>query len=46
MCRNTKVFADNGIHVTGIEISKTAIELARQNQTLLQDYNKKLPHKL
>jgi SAM-dependent methyltransferase len=28
--RNAKVFMDNGIHVTGIEISKTAIELARQ----------------
>ncbi|MFS0861076.1 class I SAM-dependent methyltransferase [Fredinandcohnia sp. 179-A 10B2 NHS] len=29
--RNAKVFIDNGIHVTGIEISKTAIELARDN---------------
>jgi SAM-dependent methyltransferase len=29
--RNAKVFMDNGINVTGIEISKTAIELARQN---------------
>ncbi len=29
--RNAKVFLDNGINVTGIEISKTAIELARQN---------------
>lgn len=29
--RNAKVFIDNGINVTGIEISKTAIELARQN---------------
>ena len=28
--RNAKVFIDNGIHVTGIEISKTAIDLARQ----------------
>ncbi|KAA9024011.1 class I SAM-dependent methyltransferase [Niallia endozanthoxylica] len=28
--RNAKVFIDNGIHVTGIEISKTAIELAKQ----------------
>jgi SAM-dependent methyltransferase len=28
--RNAKIFIDNGIHVTGIEISKTAIELARQ----------------
>ncbi|AZV62791.1 class I SAM-dependent methyltransferase [Peribacillus frigoritolerans] len=29
--RNAQVFTDNGINVTGIEISKTAIELARQN---------------
>lgn len=29
--RNAKVFMDNGINVTGIEISKTAIELAREN---------------
>ncbi len=29
--RNAKVFMDNGINVTGIEISKTAIELAKQN---------------
>ncbi|QGQ97647.1 class I SAM-dependent methyltransferase [Paenibacillus psychroresistens] len=29
--RNAKVFIDNGIKVTGIEISKTAINLARQN---------------
>ncbi len=29
--RNAKVFLDNGINVTGIEISKTAIDLARQN---------------
>ncbi|MFB3164665.1 class I SAM-dependent methyltransferase [Neobacillus sp. 179-J 1A1 HS] len=29
--RNAKVFIDNGMNVTGIEISKTAIELARQN---------------
>jgi SAM-dependent methyltransferase len=29
--RNSKVFIDNGINVTGIEISKTAIDLARQN---------------
>lgn len=29
--RNAKVFSDNGINVTGIEISKTAIELAKQN---------------
>lgn len=30
--RNAKVFIDNGINVTGIEISKTAIDLARQNR--------------
>jgi SAM-dependent methyltransferase len=29
--RNAKVFIDNGIQVTGIEISKTAIALAKQN---------------
>ncbi|MCM3444284.1 class I SAM-dependent methyltransferase [Metabacillus halosaccharovorans] len=29
--RNAKVFIDNGINVTGIEISKTAIDLAAQN---------------
>jgi SAM-dependent methyltransferase len=29
--RNAKVFVENGIQVTGIEISKTAIDLARQN---------------
>ncbi|PAK40697.1 MULTISPECIES: class I SAM-dependent methyltransferase [Peribacillus] len=29
--RNAKIFTDNGINVTGIEISKTAIELTRQN---------------
>jgi len=29
--RNAKVFIDNGMNVTGIEISKTAINLARQN---------------
>lgn len=29
--RNAKVFIDNGINVTGIEISKTAIDLAEQN---------------
>jgi SAM-dependent methyltransferase len=29
--RNAKVFSDNGIHVTGIEISKAAIGLARKN---------------
>ena len=29
--RNARVFVDNGINVTGIEISETAIDLARQN---------------
>ena len=29
--RNAKVFLDHGINVTGIEISQTAIDLARQN---------------
>ena len=29
--RNAKVFTDNGIRVTGIEISKTAIELAKNH---------------
>ncbi|TQR46352.1 class I SAM-dependent methyltransferase [Paenibacillus popilliae] len=29
--RNAKIFSDNGMHVTGIEISKTAIDLAREN---------------
>lgn len=29
--RNAKVFIENGINVTGIEISQTAIDLARQN---------------
>ncbi|MFP7297061.1 class I SAM-dependent methyltransferase [Neobacillus niacini] len=29
--RNAKIFIDHGIKVTGIEISKTAIDLARQN---------------
>ncbi|MFE8700826.1 class I SAM-dependent methyltransferase [Cytobacillus sp. FJAT-54145] len=29
--RNAKVFIDNEINVTGIEISKTAIDLAREN---------------
>ncbi|HDR6311604.1 TPA: class I SAM-dependent methyltransferase [Bacillus cereus] len=29
--RNAKVFIENGINVTGIEISKTAINLAKQN---------------
>jgi len=29
--RNARIFCENGIKVTGIEISKTAIDLARQN---------------
>lgn len=29
--RNAKIFLDHGIDVTGIEISKTAIELAKEN---------------
>lgn len=29
--RNAKIFIDNGIAVTGIEISKTAIEMARKH---------------
>ncbi|MBZ4222329.1 class I SAM-dependent methyltransferase [Bacillus wiedmannii] len=29
--RNAKVFIENGINVTGIEISKTAIDLAKKN---------------
>ncbi len=29
--RNAKIFSDNGMNVTGIEISKTAIDLAEQN---------------
>ena len=29
--RNAKIFIDNGINVTGIEISETAIDLAKQN---------------
>ncbi len=32
--RNAKIFLENGIHVTGIEISKTAIELARTQNRL------------
>ncbi len=37
--RNAKVFIDNGINVTGIEISKTAIELAKEN-----DFNISIHH--
>jgi len=32
--RNTKIFLENGINVTGIEISKTAIDLARTQNKL------------
>ena len=37
--RNAKVFIDNGINVTGIEISKTAIDLARQNGINITIFN-------
>ncbi|MGG3556667.1 class I SAM-dependent methyltransferase [Peribacillus frigoritolerans] len=37
--RNAKIFMDNEIHVTGIEISKTAIELARQNELNLNIFH-------
>lgn len=37
--RNAKIFIDNGINVTGIEISKTAIELARQNGLNINIFN-------
>jgi 2-polyprenyl-3-methyl-5-hydroxy-6-metoxy-1,4-benzoquinol methylase len=37
--RNAKVFLDNGINVTGIEISKTAIDLARLNGLNINIYN-------
>ncbi|MBU3107521.1 class I SAM-dependent methyltransferase [Clostridium gasigenes] len=37
--RNAKVFIDNGINVTGIEISKTAIDLARQNGIDISIFN-------
>ena len=38
--RNAKIFLENGINVTGIEISKTAIELARiQNKLDIQIYH-------
>jgi SAM-dependent methyltransferase len=32
--RNAKVFCDNGMHVTGIEISQTAIDLAKSKNGL------------
>ncbi|MBU3105076.1 class I SAM-dependent methyltransferase [Clostridium gasigenes] len=37
--RNAKIFIDNGINVTGIEISKTAIDLARQNGIDISIFN-------
>lgn len=37
--RNAKVFIDNGINVTGIEISKTAIDLARKNGIDINIFN-------
>ncbi|MBT2686751.1 class I SAM-dependent methyltransferase [Bacillus sp. ISL-47] len=37
--RNAKVFIENGIDVTGIEISKTAIELARDNGLNMDIYH-------
>ena len=37
--RNAKVFIENGIKVTGIEISKTAIDLARQNDVDISIYH-------
>jgi SAM-dependent methyltransferase len=37
--RNAKVFIESGIKVTGIEISKTAIDLARQNELDISIYH-------
>lgn len=37
--RNAKIFIDNNINVTGIEISKTAIDLARQNGINIDIYH-------
>jgi len=37
--RNAKIFLDNGINVTGIEISKTAIDLARKNELDVRIYH-------
>jgi SAM-dependent methyltransferase len=37
--RNAKVFIENGINVTGIEISKTAIDLARQSGVDISIYH-------
>ncbi|HEX3073207.1 MAG TPA: class I SAM-dependent methyltransferase [Ignavibacteriales bacterium] len=37
--RNAKVFIDNGINVTGIEISKTAIDLAKKNGLIIDIFH-------
>lgn len=37
--RNAPVFIDNGINVTGIEISKTAINLAKENDLNINIYH-------
>lgn len=37
--RNAKVFIENGINVTGIEISKTAINLAKENDLNISIYH-------
>ncbi|WP_433772184.1 class I SAM-dependent methyltransferase [Bacillus wiedmannii] len=37
--RNAKVFIDSGMHVTGIEISKTAIDLAKGNGLNINIFN-------
>ncbi|PEW02806.1 SAM-dependent methyltransferase [Bacillus cereus] len=37
--RNAKVFIDSGMHVTGIEISKTAIDLAKGNGLDINIFN-------
>ncbi|WP_407310019.1 class I SAM-dependent methyltransferase [Desulfosporosinus sp. SB140] len=37
--RNAKIFLDNRINVTGIEISKTAIDLAEQNSLDIRIYH-------
>ena len=37
--RNAKVFIDNGINVTGIEISETAIDLAKKNELDINIFN-------
>jgi tRNA1(Val) A37 N6-methylase TrmN6 len=42
--RNAKIFCDNGIKVSGIEISKTAIDLAKsQNGLEIKIHNGKNP---